>query len=550
MSPIASVRRWFLHYALPWNYDIETKLTEFGVECVAHLKFMEKNEWIDLFTSQSKVLKRRAKQVYEKHLTGDPDLKQCGVEMEIIQRTKRRKLSAAVSLAVSVWEDEVKITDLPEWAIREIIDYIPKTSRALLALAMTTDSASWREVHWNKSSPKSILSWFKKGHTNTKMKKPSALTRIILSPKNDGEEDLWEEINFEDNCLFLCSELTDDDISGMLACINAVQQLKRLYLSNCINITGRALEPLRGSDVLKQIDLSLSENHGSSQTHFFPKSWFMILETEVIPILYSIIGRENHSLRHLQFPYTWRDNRSGYFDRFLEKYKETEHQRSIRCLECNANCNESLSRSLEHELEAGGRVKYRGIQHFTCYDCLNHYCYNCKRGEDPNLAYPYLAFCVVCEKMRCKKCMDMIPCRSCVADFRETGYYGFNSVSFICKDCKDPDRECRMCTGFFCKRGSCQSAIVWCNVCEKSGCEDCMEITTCEKEGCGKTQCVNCRGTGDETIGPHPCSTCWNTLCFNHRLEDCRRDWNNSCHGCLRIVAPRLARGYDQSLLG
>jgi hypothetical protein len=64
---------------------------------------------------------------------------------------------------------EMNITDLPEWAIREIIDYIPKTSRALLALALTTDSASWREIHWNKSAPKSILSWFK-GDSRGKVK--------------------------------------------------------------------------------------------------------------------------------------------------------------------------------------------------------------------------------------------------------------------------------------------------------------------------------------------------------------------------------------------
>jgi len=56
----------------------------------------------------------------------------------------------------------MKITDLPEWAIREIIDYILTQNISCLtlpALAMTTDSASWKEAHWNKSSPKSILTY-------------------------------------------------------------------------------------------------------------------------------------------------------------------------------------------------------------------------------------------------------------------------------------------------------------------------------------------------------------------------------------------------------
>eukprot|EP00984_Skeletonema_dohrnii_P008387 scaffold3078_cov83-Skeletonema_dohrnii-CCMP3373.AAC.4 len=112
-------------------------------------------------------------------------------------------------------DEEIKITNLPEWAIREVIDYIPKTSRALLALSLTTDSASWRDIHWNKSAPKSILTWFKKGPTRRKQSmRPSAITKAILSPKNADEEDLWEEINFDDNERSLCISLTDDDIAG------------------------------------------------------------------------------------------------------------------------------------------------------------------------------------------------------------------------------------------------------------------------------------------------------------------------------------------------
>src|SRR6056300_1875072 len=100
----------------------------------------------------------------------------------------------------------ITIYDLPEYAIREIIDYIPKTSRALLALALTTDSSSWREIHWCKSSPKSILTWFKKkdkkkggsSGSSGKIKRPSAITKIILSAKNAEEENLWEEIDLSD----------------------------------------------------------------------------------------------------------------------------------------------------------------------------------------------------------------------------------------------------------------------------------------------------------------------------------------------------------------
>ena len=170
----------------------------------------------------------------------------------VVENTSPCQDSAAVTAAIelsrltisSSSDEEMNITNLPECAIREIIDYIPKTSRALLALALTTDSASWRDIHWNKSAPKSILEWFGIGpESSKKMKRPSAVTRLLLSPKNAEESNLWEEINFEDNDCNLCIKLTDDDIAGMLVCINAVQKLKRFYLTYSTNITGRALEP-------------------------------------------------------------------------------------------------------------------------------------------------------------------------------------------------------------------------------------------------------------------------------------------------------------------
>jgi hypothetical protein len=234
--------------------------------------------------------------------------------------------------------DDVMMTiyDLPEYAIREIIDYIPKTSRALLALALTTDSSLWREVHWCSSSPKSILTWFKKkkkqkiesssSSSEEKIKRPSAITKIILSAKNAEEEDLWEEIDLSDiseeyaegwclcpvrceqsssglfDCCFdvppLRAKLTDDDIAGMLACINAVHKLKHLYLGNCFRLNGTALEPLRGSTFLERLDLS------PANCDILCK----ISQTTAIPILNSIIDRQNHSLKHLQFPREWRKN--------------------------------------------------------------------------------------------------------------------------------------------------------------------------------------------------------------------------------------------------
>ena len=437
--------------------------------------------------------------------------------------------------------EEIKIINLPEWAIREIIDYIPKTSRALLALALTTDSASWRDIHWNKSAPKSILTWFKKGPTSRKKSmRPSAITKAILSPKNAEEADLWEEVNFEDNEKILCTHLTDDDIAGMLACINSVQKLKRLYLPYCTNITGIALEPLRGSAVLERLDLSLRRNRGYDFISRIQRQ--ELSKIQVLPILYSIIGRQNHALKHIQFPYRWSpdcEEDSGYFERFLQQYNESDHQQNILCRNCNVDCINSLS------LFRDDKKNRVGIQNYTCYDCLNHYCYNCKDDRDDG--FFYLSFCEVCDKWRCRDCQVMQPCSNCIniidIDVELNDSHLRNDVGFICNDCNDDSYTCKFCGDAFCPE--CQVSLVWCTICDGQGCDPCMDVLYCEHEGCEESQCYSCRDSQRDEDGVSLCYTCDSRFCFNHRLEDCKKDWRNSCSGCLKMIAPKLARGYE-----
>ncbi len=458
-------------------------------------------------------------------------------------------------------DEEMKIVDLPEWAIREIIDYIPKTSRALLALALTTDSASWRDIHWNKSAPKSILEWFRTGGPDARISKtnrPSAITKAILSPKNEDEEDLWEEINFEDNEWALCAELTDDDIAGMLTCINSVQRLKQIYLTHCYKITGRALEPLRGSTVLERLDLSLRPRRGYDANYAPPRwGWGRLSRIHVLPILHSIIDREHHSLKHIQFPrFDFVDLRehTGYFQQFLLKYDETGHHQNAICRNCSADCNRSLS------IFRDDKKDHIGIQKYTCYDCLNHYCYNCKDEEGKF----YLSFCKLCEKWRCKDCQVMKFCRPCIEDHGDgeddfggaiDDYTLRNNVSFICKDCTDENHECGKCGDVFCP--DCISAgendqiveydlLVSCGVCSERGCIVCMDLLYCEHASCELSQCEQCRAGGRDEEGVSYCHMCDSIFCFKHRLEDCKRDWRNSCGECLRTIAPTLVRSYEE----
>ena len=93
-------------------------------------------------------------------------------------------------------------------------------------------------------------------------------------------------------------------INSALLCIDAVNKLKKLRITNCVNITGIGLEPLRGSAVIQQIDLSLTcDGEGPSTLDLELSISFGI----VLPILDSII--ERGVVQHITLPRIWRDER-------------------------------------------------------------------------------------------------------------------------------------------------------------------------------------------------------------------------------------------------
>ena len=80
------------------------------------------------------------------------------------------------------------------------------------------------------------------------------------NPTSDNNSSIagndWETLDFGEVEKDLAAKLSDDDISDVLQYIDAVNTVKRLRLSNCTNISGSGLEPLRGSTIIEQIDLN------------------------------------------------------------------------------------------------------------------------------------------------------------------------------------------------------------------------------------------------------------------------------------------------------
>ena len=145
----------------------------------------------------------------------------------------------------------LRLTDLPDALLASVASYLPHTSCAALVMAMT-------------SSPDSMLSH-----------RPSATCRAVVSQVD------WSTLDIGDVEQSCDLRLADGHLRWFLTCIDAASRVKSLKLTHCFHITGAGLKPLRGTKVLKEIDLSLVGIHESPDIEPLPA----ISEGVVLPIL-------------------------------------------------------------------------------------------------------------------------------------------------------------------------------------------------------------------------------------------------------------------------
>lgn len=209
------------------------------------------------------------------------------IASETINNNKRRKTEESVATATC-------LPDLPIGILEHAASFLAAPSRALFAVALTKN--------------------------------------IQFSPIAGSD---WETLDFGEVEKDLASKLSDDDVSSILQHIDAVNNLKRLRITNCINISGSGLEPLRGSTIIEQIDLSLVGDGEDPRLDPEPP-----ISCELVtPILDRIIEREGCSIKHLQFPYRWRSediSTNSDFHAFIVRYHQMrESWDTMNCLHCN-----------------------------------------------------------------------------------------------------------------------------------------------------------------------------------------------------------------------
>jgi len=115
---------------------------------------------------------------------------------------------------------------LPGGILKEVAKFLAPTSRILFAVAITPPSSPY-DIVLARCRPR--------------------VSRSSIAGNN------WHTLDFGDIEKDLAAKLTDDDLSQILLYIDAAHKVKRLRLTNCINISGSGLAPLRYSTSLSKL---------------------------------------------------------------------------------------------------------------------------------------------------------------------------------------------------------------------------------------------------------------------------------------------------------
>lgn len=160
----------------------------------------------------------------------------------------------------------MSITDLTEDILVKISEYLPKTSKALLAVALTAPAESWLSSGWNRGPSPMGRAIVGSVQPTTQLMPNTKLFGGSLDYSVKMREyynTSWEILDFCDVCDIgdqnLAVRLEDNDVASVLLCIGAKDKLKTLRLSFLMNFRGHGLEPVIGSTVLEFIEMDLPE---------------------------------------------------------------------------------------------------------------------------------------------------------------------------------------------------------------------------------------------------------------------------------------------------
>jgi len=393
--------------------------------------------------------------------------------------SSKRRRTAATSL-------NMRINDLPDGILTNVASYLAIPSVAMFSIAVTQDGTSSTQTH-------------------------DAIMSATTSTSNGGEQPQLNVLDFGDIEKSLAAKLTDDNITTILNCISASNNLKTLKLAGCVNIIGSCLEVIRSSAVLEVLDLSLVRMHESPVLDKEP----LLSEFIVIPIVDSILDRRSLKLLHL--PKTFRSNQSTEIRQFLERYNDYLETFRYRCSKCEGLCSSTGAESWTF---------HQGAQNYTCSGCLSHFCFDDDCNDEDGNAF--LEWCTQCEKHYCKECVPSDMCGGCYND--------------MCNKCDALEKVCDSCEASMCRE--CVETHTCCH-CNQTRCRDCTTSYSCSRDYCNKVICSDCVESKGEGGG---CDQCLVEFCSSEcQFLECGKDWERACTTCMRDSAISFRSKYQES---
>lgn len=322
---------------------------------------------------------------------------------------------------------------------------------------------------------------------------PSPSSKAIIATKD------LATIDFGDDEVTLVEKLTDDVLISVLQCIDAPRHVKRLRLTNCKNIIGHGLAPLRHSTVLEQVDFSIAEVNSEEADTAGKISLDVVLR-----ILQDIINQEGSSLKQLQLPKCWRQEQDQRLTAFLVRYNEFLNARNS----CSSHPDACKSTHNNAFVWVPTRESKYGLQSLTCYECNKHLCVKPQEND-------YKNFCVKCEKTFCSDCVQTESCEEC----KETTCHSCTHIG-ACQDCS---------------RVTCINCmpVLECPCCHRIRCDDCGPMMFCSLcDTCN----TNCEGCPAEKLYVESCDFCEENFCSGCRVckfcDDCGEMYCEKCmHG-------------------
>lgn len=107
------------------------------------------------------------------------------------------------------------------------------------------------------------IEWRRKNHQGMRLSSYREILKKKLSESYQGmNDDPWAIVDFIDLEFSLASRLDDDMMCAILMCLGSRDRVRCLRMTNCYGVTGECIESLCGSMEIREIDMTTCTNMG------------------------------------------------------------------------------------------------------------------------------------------------------------------------------------------------------------------------------------------------------------------------------------------------